>query len=270
MEIARWLTTKSLQPAPGNGSSSAARFTSLGPAWLNSGRWHRMRARVGILTLATLSLLFFGACTHQPARRQITFTGAVKAGERFQRSFGERFIFKLEPSDFGWIIALYEKGRNEDLSRLTPPFHFVPNSREIEGWHFRNEMNTGPNDGSVNAPQGEREFIFSPEVGRAIQGPTARWSVSTGEVERVSSFGRGVLHIEHLLLSPVKRGDRAKILEMDFKCMFSWPNQFGKLTITNQGAASNRRSAGRSDGSDNLSAILAADRAFPAAVVKGS
>ena len=180
-----------------------------------------MRTRVGILTLAMLSLLFFGACTHQPARRQITFTGAVKAGEHFQRPFGERFIFKLEPSDFGWIIALYEKGRNEDLSRLTPPFHFVPNSREIEGWHFRNEMNTGSNDGSVNAPQGEREFIFSPEVGRSIQGPTARWSVSTEEVERVSSFGRGVLHIEHLLISPVKRGDRAKILEMDFKCTIS-------------------------------------------------
>jgi len=29
---------KSLQPAPGSGSSSAARFTSLGPAWLSSGR----------------------------------------------------------------------------------------------------------------------------------------------------------------------------------------------------------------------------------------
>ena len=29
---------KSLQPTPGSGSSSATRFTSLGPAWLSSGR----------------------------------------------------------------------------------------------------------------------------------------------------------------------------------------------------------------------------------------
>jgi hypothetical protein len=34
----------------------------------------------------------------------------------------------------------------------------------------------------------------------------------------------------------------------------------------NQGAAANRRPAGQSDGSSNLSAIVAADRAFPAAV----
>jgi len=36
-------------------------------------------------------------------------------------------------------------------------------------------------------------------------------------------------------------------------------------TLANQGA--NRRPAGQSDGSDNLSATLAAERAFPAAVV---
>jgi hypothetical protein len=36
----------------------------------------------------------------------------------------------------------------------------------------------------------------------------------------------------------------------------------------NQGAAANRRPAGQSDGSGNLSATLAADRAFPAAVAE--
>ena len=35
--------------------------------------------------------------------------------------------------------------------------------------------------------------------------------------------------------------------------------------MTAKGAAANRRPAGRSDGSDNLAAIVAADRAFPAA-----
>jgi len=36
----------------------------------------------------------------------------------------------------------------------------------------------------------------------------------------------------------------------------------------NQGAAANRRPAGLSDGSDNLSVIVGADRAFPAAVAE--
>ena len=39
-------------------------------------------------------------------------------------------------------------------------------------------------------------------------------------------------------------------------------------TWSNQGAAANRRSAGQSDGSGNLAAIVAADRAFSAAVAE--
>ena len=35
-----------------------------------------------------------------------------------------------------------------------------------------------------------------------------------------------------------------------------------------QGAAANRRPAGQADGSDNVSATVAADRAFPAAVAE--
>jgi len=39
-------------------------------------------------------------------------------------------------------------------------------------------------------------------------------------------------------------------------------------TWPNKGAAANRRPAGQLDGSDNLSATVAADRAFPAAVAE--
>lgn len=38
------------------------------------------------------------------------------------------------------------------------------------------------------------------------------------------------------------------------------------MNAPNQGAAANRRAAGQLDGSDNLSATVAADRAFPAVV----
>lgn len=42
----------------------------------------------------------------------------------------------------------------------------------------------------------------------------------------------------------------------------------GDELMPNQSAAANRRPAGQTDGSDNLSAIVAADRAFPAAVAE--
>jgi hypothetical protein len=41
-----------------------------------------------------------------------------------------------------------------------------------------------------------------------------------------------------------------------------------RMTPPNQYAAANRRSAGQSGGSDNLSAIVAADRVSPAAVAE--
>jgi hypothetical protein len=47
-----------------------------------------------------------------------------------------------------------------------------------------------------------------------------------------------------------------------------WCESIIMRTWPNQSAAANRRPAGQSDGTDNLSAIVAADRAFPAAVAE--
>jgi len=41
-----------------------------------------------------------------------------------------------------------------------------------------------------------------------------------------------------------------------------------EAALFNKGAAANRRPAGQADGSDNLLATVAADRAFPAAVAE--
>jgi hypothetical protein len=114
------------------------------------------------------------------------------------------------------------RGRErEDLSRLTPPWHFVPNPREIEGWHFRNCDNSGPNDGTVNAPQELRDFIFSPEVGRGID---YNGSATTAEdVERVQAFGRGWLRITEYRLTPPSRGDRAAFEWFNFSACLTWP-----------------------------------------------
>ena len=122
----------------------------------------------------------------------------------------------------GWFLSVSVKGReSEDLSRLTPPWHFVPNAREIEGWHFRNAANTGPNDGSVNAPQELREFIFSPEVGSSIEYNGS--ATSAEDVAKVRSFGRGWLFIERYTLTPPRQRERAGFESLKFTACLTSP-----------------------------------------------
>ncbi|MFZ5563624.1 MAG: hypothetical protein ACOZBW_06185 [Thermodesulfobacteriota bacterium] len=136
------------------------------------------------------------------------FSGRVRAGEGFRRAFGSRFEFFLEPMPAGWQIVIREYGREENLSRLTPPFHFVPNPREIEGWH----LSANPADcaarpyGAPAGPQNPREFVFSPEVGLRIDGPDAVRAVTAEDVEAVRRFGRGTLSIESFNLLPGNDG----------------------------------------------------------------
>ena len=106
---------------------------------------------------------------------------------------------------------------------LTPPWHFVPNPREIEGWHFRNAANTGPNDGSVNAPRTVRGFIFSPEVGRTIEYNGS--NTTEEEVARVEAFGQGTLTILDYDLSPPAPGERARFERLKFVVCLSWPKK---------------------------------------------
>jgi hypothetical protein len=176
-----------------------------------------------LVCLATVACL---GCASRTKATSVEFRGSVKAGEPFEYPFAHKYRFSLEPQEFGWNIVIMERGRNEQLQRLTPPLHFAPNPTSVEGWHFRNHDNTILNDGTVNAPQYAREFIFSPVVGRTVQGPGGTASVSPEEVEHVKSFGRGVLHITQLELSPLVRGEQAKILKMSFRC---------DITINNAG-----------------------------------
>lgn len=74
---------------------------------------------------------------------RLTFRGMVKRGEAFRKPFSDKLTLCLEPRDSGWLITIREAGREEDLARLTPPLHFVPNPREIEGWQLRDPIPAG-------------------------------------------------------------------------------------------------------------------------------
>jgi hypothetical protein len=162
------------------------------------------------------------ACQSDGHRRAERLEGAVKRGEKFVGTTPAGWVVRLMPESTGWFLEVTTKGREtEDLARLTPPWHFVPNAREIDGWHFRNADNTGPNEGSVNAPQAIRDFIFSPDVGRGIEyngsGTTAQ------DVEQVRAFGRGWLFIKKYTLTEPRRGERAAFEAITFSACLTWP-----------------------------------------------
>ena len=131
------------------------------------------------------------------------FKDRIGAGGRFRFAFGPGFEFLLEPTAAGWEIMVREQGREENLARLTPPLHFAPNPREIEGWHLADAPSYCPRPyGAEAGPDHPRRFIFSPEVGRRIDGPEARRSVTPEDFEAVRRFGRGTLTIERFALRP--------------------------------------------------------------------
>jgi hypothetical protein len=165
-------------------------------------------------------------CVAEPGRRADSVQGAVVRDEAFAATTPGGWLLTLAPvqREGGWMLQVTTPDRpDEDLARLTPPLHFTPNSREIYGWHFRNAANTGPNDGSVNASGAFREFIFSPEVGREIQGPDAQAGPTAKDAERVEAYGRGWLLIESYVLTPAQAGERAAFESLSFSACLTWP-----------------------------------------------
>lgn len=156
-------------------------------------------------------------------RRGVRFDAELTEGERFTFDVTDRIYFELDPDPEGWEIAVRAADRpGENLARLTPPLH-GPNPRQVWGWHFRNADNTGPNDGSVSAPQTERPFVFSEQVGRTIQGPGSDRGPTLEEIEAVGRDGTGVLTIEDLKLGNLGRGQRASIGWMRFHVVLEYP-----------------------------------------------
>jgi hypothetical protein len=160
-------------------------------------------------------------CETEPGRKAERTSGTVVKGNNFTASTASGWILRLVPAEEGWFLQVTLKGREaEDLSRLTPPWH-GPNGRAIDGWHFRNATNTGPNDGSVNAPQELREFVFSPAVGREIEDNGS--ATRATDVDKVRSFGRGWLFIESYILTPPQKGGRAAFESLKFSACITWP-----------------------------------------------
>lgn len=168
-----------------------------------------------------------------PAHQRVTFESEVVAGQAWKRDFAGDLHLVLAPGPYGWEIVVTQEGRDENLARLTPPFHFVPNPREIEGWHFRNSDNSGPNEPgekNVNAPGKVREFVFSPAVGVSIDGPDANVPPTPEELQAVAAWGRGTLTILDYRLADLEPHATARLDWMRFTVTLSWPAAYDAPT----------------------------------------
>jgi len=156
-------------------------------------------------TTQTITLADLRAALAVP-RYAESFAGEIGAGETYSHWFGPALEFVLLPVGGGWEIAVRHAASPENLARLTPPLHFLPNPRYIEPWHLMPvpPACTGPDP--QQAPGPRREFIFSRAVGTTIAGPDARQAVTPEEVEQIRRDGHGVMEILSATPGPVRDG----------------------------------------------------------------
>lgn len=177
-----------------------------------------------------------------------SFHGEVSKGETFEKILDRDLVFRLNPTrdDIGWIISIEPKVIPDQDSSwnfagiVTPPYRGGVNHIYIEGWHFRNSDNSGPNElGSknVNAPGDIREFFFvlNPEDYREAQRALDKmlWpgNWSEEEVQNAKNLheklpkGVGKLTIKEkeMELGNLIIGERPWIERMEFEVEITFP-----------------------------------------------
>lgn len=174
----------------------------------------------------------------QPAE----FGGEVARGDTVVHRFkhgGSSFEFRLVPFSGGWTIRIGDPSRPERnfVAVATAPFRGV-NAAVIEGWHFRNSDNTGPNapgEKNVNAPGMEREFAFVLDGAGYAAAFAARETLMRGASDEIAAAddarrnleeiptGRGRLVIHALELGNLVPNQRAVIDRMAFTVHLAFP-----------------------------------------------
>ncbi|MGB3626672.1 MAG: hypothetical protein WA989_12635 [Henriciella sp.] len=151
----------------------------------------------------------------------------IYGNHSFYQALENGWVFSLQRAEEGWTVRLYESepvGDAVDLTSLTPPHGGAPNPRDIYGWHFRNQANTGPNTGDVNAPGAMRAFVVSP----ALEGTGGYRPSADPETLRHTApapgDGIGWLHILEYGLrgASLEPGSRASMNYLKFDACVSW------------------------------------------------
>lgn len=167
-------------------------------------------------------------------RDTLRFSGSVRRGETYRHAIRYGLEFRLTPitgvSDGAWNIGVWpaDSVAIDYAAVATPPYRGI-NARDLEGWHFRNHDNTGPNAGDVNAPQERRDFLFVETRSdydtcfAALARVMWLYNYADDVVERAGNLldslatGSGTLFITSLSLTPPAKGAQAEIDSMRFE-----------------------------------------------------
>jgi len=168
--------------------------------------------------------------------------GEVQRGETIVHPFryGEQtFVFRLVPIGHGWRIWVGDRMNRQRnyVAVVTPPYRGI-NPAVIQGWHFRNADNSGPNkpgEGNVNAPQEIREFVFvldNVSYQAAYEAlDILMWPEGRGEADIVAAEQRietipkaqAALEIVALELGNLFKGEQAWIERLAFRVSIELP-----------------------------------------------
>lgn len=176
-----------------------------------------------------------GVCEN---KNVIQFSGEVKRGEDFVKDLGPGLTFCLEyfkdNVNEGWRIWIGDSLIREAdyCSVVTPPYRGM-NALNIQGWHFRNIDNSGPNDGSVNAYREQRDFsfIFSRDqydlAWKALRAMLWHSDEMTGDEARAlhesTTKAKGMLTITKMDLGNLALNERAWIEHLSFRVTLEFP-----------------------------------------------
>jgi hypothetical protein len=164
------------------------------------------------------------SATNEASALTHTFTATVARGESLTQLITPDLVFKLIPYQEDWEIWLGPTTIADPATNystpVTPPFSGI-NARQLEGWHFRNIDNSGPNSAgekNVNAPQELRTFCF---VGNHADFEAAQSALAAGLPSLVDAIAneefpvyKGTLAISELTLGNLLPEQRAWIEEM--------------------------------------------------------
>lgn len=185
--------------------------------------------------VAAFAIAAFLFVAHGARADAVSFQGEVQRGDTIVHRFSHDDIiyeFRLDPVSHGWQIWIGDPARRDRnyVTVSTPPFRGI-NPAKIEGWHFRNADNSGPNEpgpGNVNAPQKKRWFAFAPDAAshraaaEALEillwpdgNDTAEVNAAKEQFQKFPKTG-GLLQIEALKFGNLTANERAWIERMAF------------------------------------------------------
>ncbi len=159
-------------------------------------------------------------CPTVAGRDGASVAGEISGERDFREATGPGWTLALLRDAHGWNLRLLDQD-GLDLTQFTPPLRFPPNPREIYGWHFRNVDNTGPNDGSVNAPQRMRAFVFASDPAAIVRVTATDGAPPNGPIAELD--GRGMLEIVDYGLSDLEPGQTARMTWLKFRVCLNWP-----------------------------------------------